>query len=114
MAVTGKVLVVGGGVGGMSCAISLRQAGVSVDLIEIEEFGDLSHRPSAHMVMEQMRFGKPLAEFDPERRKNRLTSHRVSKLTWGPAWFLETLKLLAVAISDVLGRSFLLFSRVSR
>jgi 2,4-diaminopentanoate dehydrogenase len=43
-----------------------------VDLIEIEEFGDLSHRPSAHMVMEQMRFGKPLGEFDPERRKNHL------------------------------------------
>ena len=43
-----------------------------VDLIEIEEFGDLSHRPSPHMVMEQMRFGKPLAEFDPERRKDHL------------------------------------------
>ena len=43
-----------------------------VDLIEIEEFGDVSHRPSAHMVMEQMRFGKPLTEFDPERRKNHL------------------------------------------
>ena len=43
-----------------------------VDLIEIEEFGDLSHRPSAHMVMEQMRFGKPLGDFDPERRKNHL------------------------------------------
>ena len=43
-----------------------------VDLIEIEEFGDLSRRPSAHMVMEQMRFGKPLAEFDPDRRKNHL------------------------------------------
>jgi 4-hydroxy-tetrahydrodipicolinate reductase len=43
-----------------------------VDLIEIEEFGDVSRRPSAHMVMEQMRFGKPLAEFDPERRKNHL------------------------------------------
>jgi 2,4-diaminopentanoate dehydrogenase len=43
-----------------------------VDLIEIEEFGDLSHRPSPHMVMEQMRFGKPLAEFDPDRRKNHL------------------------------------------
>jgi 2,4-diaminopentanoate dehydrogenase len=44
----------------------------SVDLIEIEEFGDLSRRPSAHMVMEQMRFGKPLSEFDPDRRKNHL------------------------------------------
>ncbi len=43
-----------------------------VELIEIEEFGDLSHRPSPHMVMEQMRFGKPLSEFDPERRKNHL------------------------------------------
>src|SRR6266567_4310435 len=43
-----------------------------VDLIEIEEFGDLSHRPSAHMVMEQMRFGRPLSEFDPDRRKNHL------------------------------------------
>ncbi len=43
-----------------------------VDLIEIEEFGDLSRRPSAHMVMEQMRFGKPLAEFDPERRRDHL------------------------------------------
>lgn len=43
-----------------------------VDLIEIEEFGDLSHRPSPHMVLEQMRFGKPLSEFDPERRKNHL------------------------------------------
>jgi hypothetical protein len=43
-----------------------------VESIEIEEFGDLSRRPSAHMVMEQMRFGKPLAEFDPDRRKNHL------------------------------------------
>jgi 4-hydroxy-tetrahydrodipicolinate reductase len=43
-----------------------------VELIEIEEFGDLSRRPSAHMVMEQMRFGKPLSEFDPERRKSHL------------------------------------------
>lgn len=43
-----------------------------VDLIELEEFGDLSRRPSAHMVMDQMRFGKPLSEFDPDRRKNHL------------------------------------------
>jgi 2,4-diaminopentanoate dehydrogenase len=43
-----------------------------IDLIEIEEFGDLSRRPSAHMVMDQMRFGKSLWEFDPERRKNHL------------------------------------------
>lgn len=43
-----------------------------VDLIEVEEFGDLSRRPSAHMVMEQMRFGRALGDFDPDRRKNHL------------------------------------------
>jgi hypothetical protein len=52
-----------------------------VDLIELEEFGDLSHRPSAHMVMEQMRFGKPLEEFDPERRKNHLFGEYQPPLT---------------------------------
>ncbi len=52
-----------------------------VDLIEIEEFGDLSHRPSPHMVMEQMRFGKPLAEFDPDRRKNHLFGEYQPALT---------------------------------
>src|SRR5262245_42275408 len=52
-----------------------------VDLIEIEEFGDLSRRPSAHMVMEQMRFGKPLAEFDPDRRKNHLFYEYQTPLT---------------------------------
>ncbi len=36
MAGTGRVLIVGGGVGGMSCAISLRRAGISVDLVEID------------------------------------------------------------------------------
>lgn len=52
-----------------------------VDRIEIEEFGDLSHRPSPHMVMEQMRFGKPLAEFDPERRRNHLFGEYQPPLT---------------------------------
>jgi naringenin degradation protein FdeE len=31
-----KVLIVGGGVGGMACAISLRRAGIAVDLVEID------------------------------------------------------------------------------
>jgi naringenin degradation protein FdeE len=31
-----KVLIVGGGIGGMSCAISLRRAGIPVDLVEID------------------------------------------------------------------------------
>jgi 4-hydroxy-tetrahydrodipicolinate reductase len=52
-----------------------------VDLIEIEEFGDLSRRPSRHMVMEQMRFGKPLSEFDPDRRKNHLFGEYQPALT---------------------------------
>lgn len=52
-----------------------------LDLIEIEEFGDLSHRPSPHMVMEQMRFGKPLDEFDPDRRKNHLFGEYQPPLT---------------------------------
>ncbi|HEY2213985.1 MAG TPA: hypothetical protein VGH31_02930, partial [Acidimicrobiales bacterium] len=43
-----------------------------VDLIEIDEFGDLSHRPSPHMVLEQMGFGKSPAEIDPERRTHHL------------------------------------------
>jgi hypothetical protein len=52
-----------------------------VDLIEIEEFGDLSRRPSRHMVMEQMRSGKPLSEFDPDLRKNHLFGEYQPALT---------------------------------
>ena len=52
-----------------------------VDLIEIEEYGDLSHRPSPHMVMVQMRFGKPMDEFDPERRKTHLFGEYQPPLT---------------------------------
>jgi 4-hydroxy-tetrahydrodipicolinate reductase len=52
-----------------------------IDHFEIEEFGDLSRRPSPHMVMEQMRFGKPLGEFDPERRKNHLFGEYQPALT---------------------------------
>jgi 4-hydroxy-tetrahydrodipicolinate reductase len=43
-----------------------------IEHIDIEEFGDLSRRPSRHMVMDQMRFGTPLEEFDPERRRGHL------------------------------------------
>jgi 2,4-diaminopentanoate dehydrogenase len=52
-----------------------------VDGIEIEEFGDLSHRPSPHMVMDQMRFGKPMDEFKPERRKAHLFGEYQPPLT---------------------------------
>lgn len=52
-----------------------------VDLIEIEEFGDLSRRPSAHMVLEQMGFGRPLSEFDDDRRKNHLYGEYQPPLT---------------------------------
>jgi 4-hydroxy-tetrahydrodipicolinate reductase len=43
-----------------------------VELIEIEEFGDVSRRPSPHMVMEQLGFGKPLSSFAPDHRKDHL------------------------------------------
>ena len=36
MASIGKVLIVGGGVAGMACAIQLRKAGIAVDLIDID------------------------------------------------------------------------------
>lgn len=52
-----------------------------VELIELEEFGDVSRRPSAHMVMEQMRFGKPLSSFDPGRRINHLFYEYKTPLT---------------------------------
>jgi 4-hydroxy-tetrahydrodipicolinate reductase len=39
-----------------------------VESIEIEEFGDVSRRPSPHMLFDQMRFGKPLTEFHAEQR----------------------------------------------
>jgi len=65
-----------------------------VDCIEIEEFGDLSHRPSPHMVMNQMRFGKPMDEFDPERRKTHLFGEYQPPLT-----------VLATTIAGRLGES---------
>jgi 2,4-diaminopentanoate dehydrogenase len=52
-----------------------------VDLIEIEEFGDLSRRPSRHMVIDHMRFGKPLEDFDPDRRNNNLFGEYQPALT---------------------------------
>lgn len=36
MANVGKVLIVGGGIAGMSCAIQLRKAGIEVDLIDVD------------------------------------------------------------------------------
>lgn len=52
-----------------------------IDKIELMEYGDLSHRPSRHMVMDQMRFGQPLAEFNPERRKTHLFGEYQPPLT---------------------------------
>lgn len=43
MTAVSKVLVVGGGVGGLSAAIGLRQAGVDVDLVEISENHGVYH-----------------------------------------------------------------------
>jgi len=52
-----------------------------IDKIELMEYGDLSRRPSRHMVMDQMRFGRPLAEFNPERRKTHLFGEYQPPLT---------------------------------
>lgn len=38
-----------------------------VDRIEIFEYADMSRRDSPHMIFQQMGFGKPAADFDPER-----------------------------------------------
>ncbi len=38
-----------------------------VELIEIEEFANLSRRDSPHMLFRQMGFGRPLADFDTSR-----------------------------------------------
>ncbi|MFN0122668.1 MAG: FAD-dependent monooxygenase [Blastocatellia bacterium] len=40
---TGKVLIVGGGIGGLSTAIALRKAGIAVDLIEIKSEWKVYH-----------------------------------------------------------------------
>src|SRR2546423_10197383 len=53
-----------------------------VDSVEIEEFGDLSRRPSAHMIFEQMKFGKPLDELDPSRRVTHLSGEYQPPLAW--------------------------------
>jgi len=53
----------------------------NVDLIEVEEFGDLSRRPSAHMVLDQMGFGRPLAQFDAECRRKHLFGEYQPALT---------------------------------
>jgi 4-hydroxy-tetrahydrodipicolinate reductase len=38
----------------------------TIDSVEIIEFGDLSRRPSPHMIFDQMGFGKPMAEFSAD------------------------------------------------
>jgi len=43
-----------------------------VDLIEIDEFADLSQRNSPHLLFEQMGFGKPVDSFDGSRSSSYL------------------------------------------
>lgn len=38
----------------------------AVESVEITEYGDLSQRPSPHMIFDQMGFGKPLGDFSAE------------------------------------------------
>ncbi|HLZ97693.1 MAG TPA: FAD-dependent monooxygenase [Steroidobacteraceae bacterium] len=43
MAAVEKVLIIGGGIGGLSTAISLRRADIEVDLVEINKAGNVCH-----------------------------------------------------------------------
>ena len=52
-----------------------------VESVVIEEFSDLSCRDSPHMLFEQMGFGKPLADFDTNRRANHLLLEYTPSLT---------------------------------
>ena len=47
-------------------ALAFLSAQRRVQSVEIFEYGDVSQRPSPHMLFDQMGFGKPLAEFSPE------------------------------------------------
>jgi hypothetical protein len=47
-------------------ALAFLAAQRRVQCVEIIEYGDVSQRPSPHMIFDQMGFGKPLAEFSPE------------------------------------------------
>ena len=50
----------------LDIALALLSAQRRVQSVEIFEYGDVSQRPSAHMLFEQMGFGKPLAEFSSD------------------------------------------------
>jgi 2,4-diaminopentanoate dehydrogenase len=48
-------------------AFALLCAQRKVESVEITEYGDLSQRPSPHMIFDQMGFGKPMKDFSTER-----------------------------------------------
>jgi len=66
--------------------MALLSAQRRVQLVEITEYGDVSQRPSRHMIFEQMGFGKPLAEFSSEQWAAHLHDE-----------FVPTLRMLADA-----------------
>ena len=47
-----------------------------VESVEIEEFANMSRRDSPHMIFEQMKFGQPVASFDPKRSAYLLAEFR--------------------------------------
>jgi 4-hydroxy-tetrahydrodipicolinate reductase len=69
-----SIFATGGSPGFIQDTLSLALLSVQrrVESVEIEEFGDVSRRPSPYMILEQMKFGKPLATFDPSRRASHL------------------------------------------
>jgi len=67
-------------------ALALLSAQRLVQSVEIIEYGDVSQRPSHHMIFEQLGFGKPLAEFSSEQWAAHLHDE-----------FVPTLRMLADA-----------------
>ena len=54
------------GLVGEQITLALLSAQRKVESVEIIEYGDLSKRPSPHMIFDQMGFGKPMNEFSSE------------------------------------------------
>ena len=75
-------------------ALALLSAQRRVQSVEIIEYGDVSQRPSPHMIFEQMGFGKPLAEFSSEQWATYLHDE-----------FVPTLRMLADAAGLTVGGS---------
>ncbi len=67
---------------------SLLSAQRRVQSVEIFEYGDVSQRPSAHMLFEQMGFGRPLAEFSSARQDTSIVAGKIKAGTLAAQRFI--------------------------